>query len=368
MPPTARSPKHASFISARIPPPAPSRPIPPAYGSGISAPPAGITFDPREATVNRNVWRYGDADIVEQTYFFNAAVPLRPAGALELYAFGGYGLSEASSNASFRRPADNTTVRALFPNGFLPYVDTDRTNASLGAGLRGKATEWDWDLSQEFDGNRLKYYVRNTVNATLGAASTTRFYNGTLKSSQAVTNLDLKRSVDVGLAALVKIATGAEFRFDAYRIRAGEPASYTSGGVRILDAPPLALSSPSALKATAASARVTNKMSIAPATLSTSTRRTISPRGCAFPLPRVSKTTAISAPRLTARVPSVSPSVAALPRAPRSALVSTHRRSSSNITVPRHAHRSQHQHLRPHPPLSCRRSRRTRTWRQPSQS
>ncbi len=208
-----------------------------AYGSGISAPPAGITFDPREATVNRNVWRYGDADIVEQTFFFNAALPLRPAGALELYAFGGYGLSEASSNASFRRPADNNTVRAIFPNGFLPYVDTDSTNASFGVGLRGKATEWDWDLSQEFGGNRLKYYVRNTVNATLGTASPTRFYNGTLEASQAVTNLDLKRSLDLGLAAPVKIATGAEFRFDTYRARAGEPASYTSGGVRILDGP-----------------------------------------------------------------------------------------------------------------------------------
>ena len=208
-----------------------------AYGSGISAPPAGITFDPREATVNRNVWRYGDADIVEQTFFFNAALPLRPAGALELYSFGGYGLSEASSNASFRRPADNNTVRAIFPNGFLPFVDTDSTNASLGVGLRGKATEWDWDLSQEFGGNRLKYYVRNTVNATLGTASPTRFYNGTLESSQAVTNLDLKRSLDLGLAAPVKIATGAEFRLDTYRARAGEPASYTSGGVRILDGP-----------------------------------------------------------------------------------------------------------------------------------
>jgi iron complex outermembrane receptor protein len=209
----------------------------PAFGSGISAPPAGIAFDPREATVNRKVWRYGDADIVEQTFFFNAALPLRPAGALELYAFGGYGLSEASSNASFRRPADNNTVRALFPNGFLPFVDTDSTNYSLGAGLRGKATPWDWDLSQQFGGNRLKYFVRNTVNATLGAASPTRFYNGTLESSQAVTNLDLKRSLDLGLAAPVKIATGAEFRFDTYRARAGEAASYTSGGVRILDGP-----------------------------------------------------------------------------------------------------------------------------------
>lgn len=208
-----------------------------AFASGTTNPPANTILDPREATVNRNVWRYGDSDLVENTFFFNAALPLFPAGALELYAFGGYGLSEASSNASFRRPADNNTVRALFPNGFLPYVDTDSTNASLGVGLRGKATAWDWDLSQEFGGNRLKYFLRNTVNATLGAASPTRFYNGTLESSQAVTNLDLKRSLDLGLAAPVKLATGAEFRLDTYKISRGDAASYTSGGVRILDGP-----------------------------------------------------------------------------------------------------------------------------------
>lgn len=208
-----------------------------AYGSGLSAPPAGITFDPREATVDRNVWRYGDADIVEQTFFFNAGLPLRPAGALEFYAFGGVGLSEASSNASFRRPADNNNVRAIYPNGFLPFVDTDGTNASLGAGLRGKAGAWDWDLSQEIGSNKLKYFTHNTLNATLGAASPTRFYNGRLDFAQAVTNLDLKTSLDAGLPAVVKIATGAEFRADAYRIRAGEPDSYRSGGVRIIDGP-----------------------------------------------------------------------------------------------------------------------------------
>lgn len=209
----------------------------PAFGSGLSAPPVGIAFDPREATVNRDVWRYGDADVVEQTYFFNAALPLRPARALELYAFGGYGLSEASSNASFRRPADNNNVRVIYPNGFLPFVDTDSTNASLGVGLRGKGAAWDWDLSQEVGSNRLKYFMHNTLNTSYGAVSPTRFYNGRLEFTQAVTNLDLKRNLDLGLAAPVKVATGAEFRADAYEIGAGEPASFSSGGVRILDGP-----------------------------------------------------------------------------------------------------------------------------------
>ena len=208
-----------------------------AYGSGTTNPPAGVTLDPREATVNRNVWRYGDADVTEQTVFVDAEKPLRPAGALTFYAFGGYGLSEATSNASFRRPADNNNVRAIYPNGFLPFVDTDSTNASLAAGLRGKAGGWDWDLSQSLGGNELKFFTHNTLNATYGAASPRAFYNGQVRFTQALTNLDLKTLLDTALPSPVKLAAGAEFRSDNYRISPGQRESYADGGVRILDGP-----------------------------------------------------------------------------------------------------------------------------------
>ncbi|MBC7369662.1 MAG: TonB-dependent receptor [Undibacterium sp.] len=208
-----------------------------AFASGTTNPPANTLLDPREASVNRNVWRYGDGDLVENTFFFNAGVPLQPKKALEFYAFGGIGRSEAVSNASFRRPADNNNVRALYPNGFLPFVDTDSTNLSLAAGLRGKASTWDWDLSQEIGNNKLKYFTHNTLNASLGTASPTRFYNGRLEFTQAVTNLDLKTSLDGGLPAPVKVATGAEFRADSYKIGSGGPDSSRGGGVAVLDGP-----------------------------------------------------------------------------------------------------------------------------------
>jgi iron complex outermembrane receptor protein len=207
------------------------------YASGTTNPPAGVTLDPREATVNRNVWRYGDADVKEQTVFLNAEKPLQPGGALTFYAFGGIGRSEASSNASYRRPGDNNNVRAIYPNGFLPFVDTDSTNASLATGLRGKAGAWDWDLSTELGGNKLKYFTHNTLNATLGAASPTRFYNGRVDFTQSVTNLDFKTAFDAGLPGPLQLATGVEYRYDRYGIGAGEPDAYRDGGVRILDGP-----------------------------------------------------------------------------------------------------------------------------------
>ncbi len=209
-----------------------------AFGSGTTQPPANIILDPREATVDRNVWRYGDADVVEQSLWLNAEYPLRPDDLLTLYSFGGYVRSEGYSNASFRRPGDNNNVRALYPDGFLPFIATGSINASLGIGGRGQVGSWDWDLSQVYGDNSLEYSTENTVNATLGAASPTHFYNGRLRFSQAVTNLDLKTSLDVAfLPNPLKIATGAEYRHDQYRITAGEPDAYRDGGSRILDGP-----------------------------------------------------------------------------------------------------------------------------------
>jgi iron complex outermembrane receptor protein len=206
-------------------------------GVGLSPPggAAGTTLDPREATVNRDVWRFADSGDIEQTVlFFNGH---KQVGAVEFYAFGGWDLSDATSNASFRRPAQPENVRAIYPDGFLPYVDTKSINASASGGLRGTAAGWGWDLSTTWGRNEVEYRTHNTLNATLGAASPTAFYNGRLESSQWTTNLDLTRSFDLGLYEPIEFATGAEFRRDTYKIGAGEPDSYRNGGILVLDGP-----------------------------------------------------------------------------------------------------------------------------------
>jgi len=207
-----------------------------AFGSGLSAP-AGVRLDTREATVNRAVWRYGDADVVEHSVFVNAELPLVADKRLVAYAFGGIGRSNAFSNASFRRPADNNNVRAIYPNGFLPFIGTLSDNSSLVVGLRGTTRSWDWDVSQSVGGNTLKYSSSNTLNATYGTASPTSFYNGRLDFAQAVTNADAKTLLQTGLSAPLKLAIGGELRLDRYRVSPGQEAAYRDGGVRILDGP-----------------------------------------------------------------------------------------------------------------------------------
>jgi iron complex outermembrane receptor protein len=202
-------------------------------GTGLSAP--NGTLDPRESTVNRLSMRFGDPRMKEQGVFFNGDTPL--ADGLQVYAFGGVTIRHGEGAGTFRRAGDDRTVRAIWPNGFLPVIQSNVTDWSLGAGVKGKAGDWTWDLSSVYGSNELSYTVAESNNVTLGAVSPKSFYAGRLTFNQSTTNLDLTNQFDVGLRNKLKVAAGAEFRYEQYKISPGTPDSYRDGGVRILDGP-----------------------------------------------------------------------------------------------------------------------------------
>jgi len=216
------------------------QPLSARYGAGFgqNAPGgvAGTRLDPREATVDRNVWRFADqGDVKDASVIVNLEKPL--GDSVELYGFGGYRVSKAHSNASFRRAGQDENVRAIYPDGFLPFIDTKSIDYSGALGLRGDLGTWTWDLSSVYGGNNIAYRPENTLNATLGASSPTRFYAGKFANAQWTTNLTLSHDFEVGLANPVGFAIGAEYRKDYYKITPGEPNSYAYGPARILDGP-----------------------------------------------------------------------------------------------------------------------------------
>jgi iron complex outermembrane recepter protein len=179
--------------------------------------------------------RQGDADTEDGGLFLNLAKPV--AEAVEVYAFGGGTLRSGESAGFFRRALDDRTVRTIYPNGFLPMIATKISDFSGVAGLTGERAGWHWDVSADYGRNLFHFDVRNSANVTLGAASPTEFYAGTLIADQFTANLDVAKSFAVGLASPLNVAVGGEFRRDGYHINEGEPDSYRDGGVRILDGP-----------------------------------------------------------------------------------------------------------------------------------
>lgn len=207
-------------------------------GIGLNAPGgvAGTVLDPREANANRRLFRFADsADGEDVSFTANFTKPL--TGDVNLNAFAAWRKSTGSSNAFGRRPGQDENVRAIYPDGFLPFIDTDSTDYTASIGLDGKLGEWAWDLATTYGGNAIEYRTHNTLNATLGAQSPTSFYNGRYKNSQWTTDLKFSNAFDLGLAAPLSVALGASFRRDTYTIEAGEEGSYSVGPFKILDGP-----------------------------------------------------------------------------------------------------------------------------------
>jgi len=205
------------------------------YGSGTGLSASSGTLDPREATVNRLNHRFGDPMVKENGAWFNGDYPLRDG--LDLYFFGGFSAKHANGAGFFRRAGDDRTIRAIYPNGFLPYIQTEVFDASWAGGAKGKAGSFDWDLSSVYGYNTLDYRTAESANVTLGNSSPTSFYDGQLKFKQWTNNFDVTSQIQTGFANPLKVAGGLEYRQEDYSIAAGEPDSYRNGGVAIIGGP-----------------------------------------------------------------------------------------------------------------------------------
>ena len=152
--------------------------------------------------------------------FLNAAYPINDN--LELYAFGGTSYRDGESAGFYRRPNQSRSYTGLYPNGFLPEIQSNINDISAAGGLRGIIFKsWNFDLSNTYGKNTFDYTIENTVNASLRENSPTEFDAGGLGFSQNTTNFDMNRKFNK-----LNVAFGAEYRKENYTIDAGSPDSY----------------------------------------------------------------------------------------------------------------------------------------------
>ena len=182
--------------------------------------------------------RFGDGSVEESTIYFNAGKPLGEGWTLK--AWGGGQLRHSETAATFRAPNDATqNIPSVYPNGYLPLINTHSDDFSLGTQLLGAIAGWKSTFSLDYGWNRLQYGVEHTLNPSLGPTSPHSFYAGEMTYDQTVGNADFSREFDIGTAAPLTVAFGLEARDEQYKIGAGEPGSYERGTV----APTLSLGS-----------------------------------------------------------------------------------------------------------------------------
>ena len=117
----------------------------------------------------------------------------------------------------------------LFPGGFTPRFGGDITDYGLAGGIRGKLFGGlDFDLSYRHGRSKAEFEIRNTINASLGPNTPTEFSPGGYSQTENVVNLDLGYELPLG-GGSIYIAAGGEYRDEAFKITAGDPASYELG-------------------------------------------------------------------------------------------------------------------------------------------
>ncbi len=186
-------------------------------------------FDPREQTIDRfNAW-YGEPEVKQLGLFANAGVDLGDGA--RLYGWASWQDREARSAGFFRRAVDARNVIEIYPEGFLPIIAPDVSDASAAFGGEWYWGDWFMDSSIVYGRNKMAFTIENTLNASIGPTSPTVFDAGGFAYDQWAFNFSGTRGIDIDrLASPLNLSMGLEARREGYRIFAGEPDSYRFGG------------------------------------------------------------------------------------------------------------------------------------------
>ena len=118
------------------------------------------------------------------------------------------------------------------PSGFVPRFGGDNEDMAIAVGLRGEfdlGTGLSYDFSFSNGSNRTDFFIRNTVNASLGPNTPRDFIPGGQEQTETIANADFVYSVDAGFASELNVAFGAEYRKEEFDLFAGDAASFALG-------------------------------------------------------------------------------------------------------------------------------------------
>jgi len=118
------------------------------------------------------------------------------------------------------------SFQEIFPGGFTPRFGGNVSDQSLTAGVRGEMDNGlRWDFSAGVGRNEVEFFIRNTVNASLGPATPTSFDPGAYTQLENMVNLDFGYSPTDN----TNIAFGAEYRVEEFEITVGQEESFLIG-------------------------------------------------------------------------------------------------------------------------------------------
>lgn len=187
-----------------------------------------------------NIYRraHGDGSVMNIGGFYNLEAPI--SGNTTFYAFGGYNYKASDAYAFTRNWSARPDRFPTNPDGslvyvpsimkttadndtfFNPHIQTLIRDLSTSAGVRGKTSGgMNWDFSNTIGNNNFHFYGDKTFNASKGFAQT-HFDDGGFSFTQNTVNANFSQEFNKTL----NLAFGGEYRYERYKLFAGEEGSY----------------------------------------------------------------------------------------------------------------------------------------------
>jgi iron complex outermembrane receptor protein len=205
--------------------------------------------------LSTNTWRRaaGDGSVTATGAMYNLELPIAGTHA-KFYSFGGWNYKHSNVYAWTRNYSGSPQKFPTNPDGSLifdpsimrvagasdgtispdnvywdPEEDVYIKDVSMANGFSGTlANGWDWDISNVTGYNNFHYFGGKTFNATLDnipGSLKTRFNDGGFSFLQNTANIDIDKRF-AGVAQGMTLAFGGEYRYERYKLYAGEPDSY----------------------------------------------------------------------------------------------------------------------------------------------
>lgn len=192
-------------------------------------------------TVPNPVQRWGNPDMQGIKAALDASEKI--SDYVEAYAFGTLAASRQHNDINWRNPDTQTSVyktttvfpgfdlNTVWPTGFTPDEGVNALDAQMAAGVRHTGSDsFTWDLSTTYGVNNSRFFLNNSINASLGPNSPHNFNLGHMIESEVDVNGDAVYRLELPfLAEPLNVAFGGEYRDETFQMKAGDKASYEVG-------------------------------------------------------------------------------------------------------------------------------------------
>ena len=114
--------------------------------------------------LDRNTMRVGNSQATNAGFFINGEYALSPKA--NVYLATGLTNKKGEAAGFYRLPFQTSQVDlTLYPNGFLPLINTNITDFSTIAGVRGSFGKWNYDVRNMYGQNFITFDIKKSPNA-----------------------------------------------------------------------------------------------------------------------------------------------------------------------------------------------------------